>query len=400
MKAVQVLCGVEEVIKRPRKPFDELVCVFLDELSAVLREDKEARNFADIMTLAFWIRKGNIKKKKDEYEKRQGNKFVIGRGIVFHIAPSNIPVNFMYSYLFGLLAGNSNIVRVSTKEFPQVECICRILGDLLDDEKFESIKKMTSIIRYKRNKEITDQYSLNCNVRIIWGGDNTIADIRNSPIPPRSLEITFGDRYSFGILSVKAILQADDKEIKQLAQSFYNDTYLMDQNACSTPHLLYWRLDGFSEENIGGAKKKFWEAVVEVAEKYDLADIKVSEKFENICEIIMENNIIKRVIRYNNILYICDLKKLKKKFTLPIGKFGIFYQMDFENFNEIKYFINERVQTCAYYGVNANGILEWLLQNHFVGIDRVVPFGKTLDIDIYWDGYDIINQLSRIVEMK
>ena len=35
--------------------------------------------------------------------------------MIFHITPSNIPTNFAYSFIFGLLTGNSNIVKVPTK---------------------------------------------------------------------------------------------------------------------------------------------------------------------------------------------------------------------------------------------------------------------------------------------
>ena len=44
----------------------------------------------------------------------------IARGIVFHVTPSNVPMNFAYSYIAGLLSGNNNIVRVPSKQFKQV----------------------------------------------------------------------------------------------------------------------------------------------------------------------------------------------------------------------------------------------------------------------------------------
>ena len=38
-----------------------------------------------------------------------------------------------------------------------------------------------------------------------------------------------------------------------------------------------------------------------------------------------------------------------------------------------------------------------IVKNHWTGIDRIVPFGKTLDVGTYWDGYDIVASLSRII---
>ena len=60
-------------------------------------------------------------------------------------------------------------------------------------------------------KEITDAFSALCNVRVIWGGDATIAEIRKSPLPPRSNEITFADRHSAAVINADSYLAADNK---------------------------------------------------------------------------------------------------------------------------------------------------------------------------------------------
>ena len=50
----------------------------------------------------------------------------LGKGVVFHIAPSNVPVNFAFSFAAGLLAGNANIVRIPSKDFEQVQIMSYI----------------------------------------------------------------------------------------------------------------------------------------------------------------------------------------------------------------------------------------------------------------------------------
>ena len=32
------------------------------------------------------------------------------------------------------------------------------------------------------------------------------------------------------------------------------------------------------------------------------------------------------------------------------------------------------------------------------GIDRIVPVGKAMDIGVFWDGHDLVRELSRIVK--
>ena len=50
----------------------------------------------------------------------------MGRGTVLHITPSNVPTNFAYSMVFGLLSGNNNIIRLPSKNFLQVKILCEI----------------------------------------------------------------------------------------------------------------------------------------------------------------------------------------------------------------------------------------------------------------------------------
>ena len=52
--------------------------------------------------------------------------------------------------------------------------------------------------------------------------------------------IYFSDKYSMSILN-----SSKNNEIERLnllqCKNFYNDSYLMDQNACSSPHIIFWK---------------------------------------------------------------------------------------------------------------------------------------------------------------
>lgn len=110
--------NLERMKKLPvRKVFDEEVCCFLHELSSAIRMDKECKDYPDLITFGFFCRKANIERLKNEY----AEEYRIGRGFSFHIAPSNVPINFAYTLVAGLLAGNICVVRASTKGR---ECYC------------------------------------------------------------------------------------------------------------------------------------------------------------------------------------------------------------------------------------------------------------------------------------
>ena len=102
-----------------------------------------------------------------------------------------MPTNFFYSYIFGLLSGNVNVVRIPSKNFFQINIIMKALDNVFKIKKFQAIKKMSFFIRYEKESDITKSLSAICNARIIWGGDNSINEIRKIPIPAKAREITF-----------------------------------------------------------------------------------------------------------------------------------------------------------------------------------------------------------------
>lgn len=390
---VTYLVGNQTVSTCPLVPYDALLCEFLNNLSSELRSCKEAAAYPDIMAFAFWCRKANIAKLKADFE---DGKARLGLGLVFHITPSNVPINFAFSFVFGLLSGNANIVRVPSKPFLQIGIICAVINRLFCDDKYGEIKAMTAFVKYEQNDEITGIFSANCNARIIWGGDVTIRNIRKLPIPERGVEIAFSDRYSFCVIDAPSVIKLDEAELKRLAESFYNDTYLMDQNACSSPHLIVW----LGEEKEA-AKERFWMAVYRiVAEKYQLAAVNAVDKYTLLCHNAIELNNIRGFKKHSNHVYRIAIDSLPDNMDTLRGKCGYFYEYDTYDIDSIAHIINSKYQTLTYFGLDKSQLLDFVVKNRLSGIDRIVPVGKALDMGVIWDGYDIVKSLSRIIDVK
>ena len=113
---------------RPLAPFESRIVDMLNILSQSLLKDRVTRLYPDVATFAFFCRKANLLKLQKEYLPNDSVR--LGRGMVFHIAPSNVPINFGYSLVTGLLSGNVNIVRISSKPFPQVDLIIKHLKQI------------------------------------------------------------------------------------------------------------------------------------------------------------------------------------------------------------------------------------------------------------------------------
>ena len=58
-------------------------------------------------------------------------------------------------------------------------------------KKYKTIKKKITIVRYNNNDEYTKKISLICNARLIWGGDNTISNIRKISLNQKALDLSF-----------------------------------------------------------------------------------------------------------------------------------------------------------------------------------------------------------------
>ena len=373
-------------------PFSDEVMELLQGLSTQLLSDPAAKSYPDVVSFAFWCRTGSLRAMKKSYSIRQ---ILLGRGVVFHVTPSNVPVNFAYSIAVGLLAGNANIVRVPSRNFPQVEIICSAMRALLDQDEFKHLRNHVVLMRYEKDDAITEFFSAHCDVRIIWGGDRAIADIRQCPLPPRSFDLTFADRYSLCVIDADAYPGGSDPA--KIAGDFYNDTYLFDQNACTAPHLLVWL--GMSYK-VKKAKKIFWDSLHQVvAVKYELQSVSAVDKLADAYKFIaftggchvrkMEDNLIVRI----------QLDQLKQGLDESRSTCGYFYEYSAKNLDEIVPLINRKFQTLAYYGLDPAALRHFIEKNRPVGIDRIVPIGRTLDFSLVWDGYDLINMLSRTVQL-
>lgn len=380
----------------PLVPFSDTVISFLDNLSRELMTDKTARKYADAVTLGFWLRKSSINGLKKRYQDRENEDIRIGRGMAFHIAPSNVPVNFAYSLFAGLLMGNANVVRVPSKEFPQVTLIAQLINKVL--ERYCELKPYIALVKYDRNFRINALLSSMCDTRIIWGGDATIEELRSVKLPPRATEITFADRYSLAVIDSDFYLGCKDK--RKIALDFYNETYLTDQNACTSPRVLIWYGSKKYE-----AKQEFWRNVYTVVqEKYQLEAGQSVDKLVTACMVAAasetggtgavrvmphEDNLIVR-LRVDHL--IPDLMKYR-------GNSGYFYEYDCSDLKELRNFCNDtKCQTLGYIGVVKDFMP--LLHSGIRGLDRVVPVGHMMDFDLIWDGYDLYDSMTRTVAVR
>lgn len=395
LKEVTYLVGNDEIVASlnetcPKHPFDDSVVDFLDALSKTLMKSREAKAYPDVITLGFWMRKSSVLALKERFEDENSD-IKIGRGVAFHIAPSNVPVNYAYSLLTGLLTGNANVVRIPSKDFPQVSIINRAINEVL--EEYPDMKKYICLVRYGRDQRVNDLFSSLADTRIIWGGDNTIAEIRKSPLGPRAGEIAFADRYSLAVIDSEKYLTVSDKE--RLAEEFYNDTYLSDQNACTSPRLVVWMGEKKKE-----AKELFWKFEHDlVKRKYQFQPIMGINKLTSsyLVAAAKEGTHIEK--HEDNYIVRVNVPEVRPELMELKDNSGFFFEFDCDDILEIRDFCNNtHCQTIGFLG-EKKAIMP-LLVSGIKGVDRVVSIGKTMDFDFIWDGYNLVERLTRTIKVN
>jgi len=370
----------------PMQPFSEEVIEFLNDLSKKVM--LKGKNYSDVVSFGFWCRRSAILKKKNKYDDLSTR---YGRGLGFHIAPSNVPVNFAFSFASGLLAGNANIIRVPSKDFPQVSIICNAINNLLST-KYKKLLPYICMIKYPAGSQLTGLLSSICDSRVIWGGNTTISEIRKYPLKPRANEITFADRHSIAVINADEYISSADKN--KISLNFYNDTYFSDQNACTAPRVVIWL-----GENKAAAKSEFWQCLHTLAKsKYKLTPVQSVSKLHSLYKIASFHD-VKLIKSEDQLITRIQIKQLDNNLMSFKGNSGFFIEYDADNLGEILPLCDEQCQTLTYYGLSKKELSNFFLDFKPRGIDRTVPIGNSMDFALVWDGYDLIRMLSRKVSV-
>lgn len=377
------------------QPFDNKLVGFVDDFSRRLFNDAQAKLYPDLMSLAFWMRKSQVLKLKETFEGQSKKKVKVARGLVFHIAPSNVDTIFIYSLFISLLLGNRNIVRISSKGSAQQSVLLRILNELLDKE-FVSLKKEILIINYPHDDRITSDISLNADVRIIWGGDNTINQISKCLSRPTCIDLKFANKYSYSLIDASVFKGMLENEVDQLVKKFVDDSYWFGQQACSSPRTIIWLNPENNEKNIDD----FWDKVERTVQNFN-HEIEAADfvnKFIAQQQVAIEDNVQFKKSNSNLVTRIQLNKVGSKVKELNCGS-GLFYELYINALDEVSGIFERSDQTLSYFGINISE-LTIILTDCPKGIDRVVPVGTALEFSHVWDGYDFLQYLTREIQFK
>ena len=388
---LKVLAGSARPDASPWPVFDSRVLDFLSDLSAALRSSSLGTD-AEAVSFAFWCRRSRLEALKKQY----AGPLRLGRGLLFHIPPANVPLLFAYSLAVGMLSGCTNLLRMSSRLEERGRIFCGVLDEVLSRPEHGALKARTGLISYPREEESrTAALLLECDGRVVWGGDSTVEAMRRFPARPGGMELVFPDRWSLCLMSEAYVAGLSPSDLELLAHRFYNDTYLMDQNACSSPKLVLWKKD-CPDGDL--ARERFWAALCRKAQKaYDLTPYKVARKYEAICELAMTEPALGPIRREGNLLYRTSLTTPPADPDSLRLAFGSFLEYEITSLEELSAFVTRRTQTLTCAGIAPSEAARTVADLGLSGIDRVVSVGQAMEFDVIWDGKDLIASLSRVI---
>jgi hypothetical protein len=372
--------------------FDDTAVAYLQAVSRVLLRDTNARQYPDLIAFAYFCRRANLHALVQRYPDAAQRS---GWGTVVHVAPSNIPINFAFSLVFGLLAGNSNIVRMPSRQIPQNDLLIALFDQVAAAPEFKSITSGTMLVRTERDSDGLRALVAAADGLVVWGGDATVGAFRALPKQPRCIEIYFPDRKSSAVVDAAAYLALSQSAMQRLAHDFYNDTYLVDQNACSSPSIVFWI---GAANAVSAAKDAFWYALDDELKWRDYR-LDPTARIEKCLDLMTATLEVGRAVHLQQ--YSPDIWCLEEQ--SPLGRtplrFGQFVDVDLPTIGGIAAHLRPQEQTLTFFGIAPRELLRVLTEAHGHVVDRIVPIGKALDINPFWDGKDVLALLSRRIDL-
>ncbi len=385
------------VAAQPLEPFEKITLQFINIVSETILKDHSLRKYPELIALAYWMRSAHIKQLQEQFINSNADYIQVPRGLAFHIAPANVDTIFVYSWFISLLVGNTNIVRLSSKTSDQLETLLAILNNILAQEQFEQLRNTTALLRYGHDTEVTEFFSKQCDLRIIWGGDATIKSIRALELNPTALEVVFPDRFSYAVIDAQQWLAHTNKE--ETIAYFYNDAFWFDQNACSSPRLVVWC---GAEKDITPARNIFWQLLEEyittknVPVQPAVAVQKLTAEVQTIFNAKSQVTVEQSASNAINRVFIESFEDISR--DAHCGG-GLFYETTISELAELGNFLKTKDQTLSAFGITKEQLSTFIKENKPRGICRVVPFGQALTFSNYWDGLDLLATFARKVEL-
>jgi hypothetical protein len=370
---------------------DPRIVDFLAELARKLLAPALARRHPELGSLGYFLRPAELNRALEKM--RRTDALVFPRGNVFHLPPANVDTIFVYSWALSALAGNHNVVRISSRAAGAAETIFDALREVDADPVIARTQRM---VTYGRDDAVTGALSRWCDLRVIWGGDAAVDTIRKLPLRPSARDLTFPDRTSWAVLSVPGWRAADPAARKAAVTGFANDAYWFDQAACSSPRTVFLIGEGDPED----VRSEFLDLLLQVVDQRGwTVDAAMAVEKRVHAYGLAATGAAGAVSFPDNRLTSITLTGSDQVPRRWIGA-GAFPFAQAGSLVDLVPAMTRQDQTVSHFGFTPAELREFAGALGGRGVDRIVPFGSALTFGAIWDGYDLPAEFTRLTTLQ
>ena len=236
-----------------------------------------------------------------------------------------------------------------------------------------------------------------CDLRVIWGGDRSVTEIRRYPLPPLARDLPFPDRTSFAAVSVAGWLAATPGARRAAVEGFANDIFWFDQAACSSPRTLFW----VGDRREARAVREEFMALLDgvITERGWGVDAAMAVEKQVATYGLAADGTASRITFAGNAMASVDLVGPQAGHHGWLGA-GTICHLAVGSLVDLVPGIQRKDQTLAQFGFSLGDLDDFVAAVAGRGVDRIVPLGSALTFAGIWDGYDLLREFTRIITVQ
>ncbi len=378
-------------------PFAPDTLDLLERLSKRLLRSTETRDYPELQAFGFSIRKTAIESWSRGFRELTAQALRVPRGCVLHIAPANVPTVMGFSWMWSTLLGNHNVIRLSERR----SAAARLLEQAMFEELRHSAAPLshgTVALSYPHHASTTARLSAAADVRMIWGGTEAIRAVRSVPAQPQTVDLAFVDRVSACLLSAAYVAGLDEQALGGLASNLAVDIATFDQAACSSPRFAVW-VGAPSETEA--ASTRLWRAVdAELARRGFHVDTPAALGKMTDAAVLAATGAVSSSFFPSNRLTVARGGVAAVDGSSAATGWGFVREFTVPSLSDVARVLSPRVQTIVAAGWTRPELTAFVSAPGLTGVERIVGPGEALAFGRWWDGFDLLCELTRAIPIS
>ncbi len=316
------------------------------------------------------------------------------RGLVCHWLAGNVQILGMFALVQSIISKNVNLLKVSSRDdgvftdiLNEFKGVCYTTNDghtITGDDLLKTI----SVVYFNRDSDkLGQEMSKEADVRIAWGGRESVETVSNYPARYDAETVIFGPKLSFSVIAKEELSSV--QEAKKLARKVSVDVSVFDQTGCASPHNLY------IEEGGVVSPEEFCDILGDSMTKTELQIPKPLMSPEQVSQIYSIRGVydFKGTVMGSETMswtiLLDDLDEINK----PVYSRVLFVHKVKSIMDSLIY-IDENTQTIGI-AAPTEKALDFATEATRKGVMRLPLIGRMLNFEMPWDGIFLFDRLVK-----